>query len=155
MSKRLEEIMAKADPVRLQAEAHDAVAIAQLMLTFLPELSEEYDSWIEPPESDEFYIPVLPGMYNIVGLIVVPYLMVQLRRETNEGALYRIFAFLEQLASDPDSRIGDVVGIEFMEYMLGWLVDMTPVWPYIGEHTRTMYEEMRDARKRDRDRNFL
>ena len=80
-----------------------------LLVEAVPEIASAYVKELEYWEDE------IPGPHVIFADIFVPYLINLLEQPNSKERLEQIFLFLEDLAHDGDSAIGDVVALSVID----------------------------------------
>ncbi|KIL74843.1 hypothetical protein [Bacillus badius] len=103
--------------------------IIEVFLEAVPEIKDIYK------DEMEFWEGEFPGLHNIFGDVLNPFLLEQLKTEENSVLLQRIFDFLEKMATSIDSDIDNVLVVTILARIgddIGWLKKAVK---YMGSNT--------------------
>jgi len=87
--------------------------MTDLLVTRAPELRKEID------DVRRWWAPDVPGQHIIYGDVLTPLLERLLQTGEDNGRLRELFAFLEELAKNPDAHVQEVLVVTILEYLLG------------------------------------
>jgi hypothetical protein len=104
-----------------------------------PELEPRYQEIVKQWAPDE------PGVYSLLGLILVPPLERELEKGEVNEFLRRCAAFIERVCSSGDPEAINVIWVRIFERLIYHPKQLDLLWPSLGTSTR---ENIRDAAQR-------
>lgn len=103
----------------------------------IPELQSKYDQCLVWWENE------FPGLHNIFGDVLNPYLIEQLNLPClDEALLKRIFIFLESMANNPDEDVRNVLYVTILECLGDDSEVLRKAYKYMGRKTIKMSQEI-------------
>jgi hypothetical protein len=102
----------------------------------VPELREEIEA------VRQTWAPEPPGQHIIYGDILNPYLVKLLETGADDQRLQEIFAFLEELAQNPDDHVREVVGVTVLEHLGGNKARLAKARRFMGPATLALSGEI-------------
>ncbi|MEK4028322.1 hypothetical protein MKZ02_07080 [Pseudobacillus sp. FSL P4-0506] len=103
--------------------------IIEAFLEAIPEIKDIYRNEIELWEGE------FPGLHNIFGDVLNPFLLEQLKTEENRVLLQRIFDFLEEMATSTDNDIDNVLVVTILARIGDDIEVLKKTVKYMGSNT--------------------
>jgi len=110
--------------------------MTDLLVTKVPELREQID------EVRRWWAPEVPGQHIVYGDVLNPYLESLLETGESDSRLRDLFAFLEELAKNPDVHVQEVVVATVLEYLLGYPALFAKAREFMAPTTLAMSYEL-------------
>lgn len=110
--------------------------MVDLLAARAPELRDEID------EVRRWWAPDEAGQHIVYGDVLDPYLERLLKTGENDSRLREVFAFLEELARNPDVHVQEVLGVTVLEYVLGHPSLLARAREFMAPATLTMADEL-------------
>lgn len=118
------------------ATLHENNVIERLLLT-IPEIKQAYQKEIE------WWSDETPGLHNILGNIMNPFVTNLLRRSANNDALIkRIFTFYEDMAISNDEYVRNVLQVTLLEYLGDDKQILETALRYMGTNTKKLSDDI-------------
>lgn len=83
----------------------------ELLLESIPEIKQLYN------EEINWWDGEFPGLHNIFGNVLNPYLTKLLSEDENTELLKRIFDYIENMATSDDKYVHNVLDVTILEYL--------------------------------------
>lgn len=109
--------------------------IQQLLHTF-PELTSSYNEYMEWWDGED------PGLHNLMGDVLGPYMRESLELDTDPKLIKRIFAFLERMATSPDEAVVNVLMVTLLERLGDDKKLLERAYAYMSPYTREASDEI-------------
>lgn len=103
--------------------------IIESFLETIPEMKDTYKDEIEWWEGE------FPGLHNIFGDVLNPFLLEHLKMEENRVLLQRIFDFLEEMATSTDNDIDNVLVVTILARIGDDIECLKKAVKYMGSNT--------------------
>lgn len=83
-----------------------------------------------------------PGLHNIFGNVLNPFLVELLAKEGEEELKVRIFGFLEQMAISPDEYVENILAVTVLERLGDDKSILEEAYKYMGAQTRITSDQI-------------
>lgn len=110
--------------------------VVEMLLQSIPEIKQIYEDEIEWWDGE------FPGLHNIFGDVLNPYLVDLLRNDKNEEILKRVFDFLEDMATCDDEYVKNVLMATVLEYLGDDRKILMASQKYMGSFTKKLSMEV-------------